>query len=43
MEALRQDVEALDHIPSREEVLGITSKDATSWADAITAEREERF
>jgi predicted DNA-binding antitoxin AbrB/MazE fold protein len=43
MEALRREVEALDRIPSREEILGITSKDATSWADAITAEREERF
>jgi predicted DNA-binding antitoxin AbrB/MazE fold protein len=41
MEALRLEVEALDHIPTLEEVLGITSKDATSWADAITAERQE--
>jgi hypothetical protein len=43
MESLRREVEALDHVPSREEILGITSKDASSWADAAIAEREERF
>jgi predicted DNA-binding antitoxin AbrB/MazE fold protein len=43
MEATRREVEALEHIPSREEILEITAKDPTSWADAIIAEREERF
>jgi predicted DNA-binding antitoxin AbrB/MazE fold protein len=43
MEAIRREVEALEHIPSREEILEITTKDPTSWADSIIGEREERF
>ena len=43
MEAIRREVEAMGHIPSREEILEITSKDPASWADAISAEREERI
>jgi predicted DNA-binding antitoxin AbrB/MazE fold protein/predicted nucleic acid-binding protein len=43
MEALRWEVEALDRIPSREEILRITSKDADSWSDAAIAEREGHF
>jgi predicted DNA-binding antitoxin AbrB/MazE fold protein len=43
MEAIRHEVEASGRVPSREEILEITSKDPASWADAIIAEREERF
>ncbi|MEK7409068.1 MAG: antitoxin family protein [Acidobacteriota bacterium] len=43
MEEVREEVEAMDYVPSHEEVRKITSKDPASWAEYIIAEREDRF
>ena len=39
----RNEVAAADHIPTHEEVRGMTAEDTGSWSEAIIAEREERF
>jgi len=41
--AVRADVAAMGHIPTLDEIRKITAKDPSSWAEAISAEREERF
>jgi predicted DNA-binding antitoxin AbrB/MazE fold protein len=41
-EMVKKEVAAMHHVPSIQEVRAITSKDPTSWADAITADREDR-
>ena len=33
----------MGRVPTLEEIHKITSKDPSSWAEAIIAEREERF
>ena len=43
VESIKKEVDAMDYIPSIEEVRAITSKDPTSWAEAIVADREGRF
>ena len=43
IESVKREVDAMDHIPSIEEVRAITSKDPDSWAEAIIADREDRF
>lgn len=43
IESVRKEVEAMDCIPSIEEVRAITSKDPTTWAGTIIAEREDRI
>ena len=43
MESVKKVVEGMDYIPSMEEVRAATSKDPTSWADAIIADREGRI
>ena len=43
LEAVRNEVAKLDRIPTLDEIHKITSKDPSSWADAMEAEREERF
>ena len=43
LEKARREVEAAGYIPTHEEVRGMTAKDPTSWAEAIIAERRERF
>jgi predicted DNA-binding antitoxin AbrB/MazE fold protein len=41
--AVRADVAAMGRIPTLDEIRKITAKDPSSWAEAIIAEREERF
>ena len=41
--AVRAEVAAMGPIPTLEEIHKITAKDPSSWAEAISAEREERF
>jgi predicted DNA-binding antitoxin AbrB/MazE fold protein len=41
--SVKAEVAALPRIPTLEEIHKITAKDPTSWADAITAEREDRL
>jgi predicted DNA-binding antitoxin AbrB/MazE fold protein len=41
--AARAEVAAMGRIPTLDEIHKITAKDPGSWADAIRAEREERF
>lgn len=41
--AVRAEVAAMGSIPTLDEIHRITSKDPSSWAEAIVAEREERF
>jgi predicted DNA-binding antitoxin AbrB/MazE fold protein len=41
--AVRAEVAAMGRIPTLEEIHKITAKDPSSWAEAISAEREERF
>ena len=41
IECVKKEVDAMDHVPSLEEVRAITSKDPTSWAEAIIADRED--
>jgi len=43
LEQARREVAGVDRIPTHEEVLRMTALDASSWSEAITAEREERF
>ena len=43
MDGIKTEVAAMEHIPSQEEIQAITSKDPTSWAEAIIAEREDRL
>jgi predicted DNA-binding antitoxin AbrB/MazE fold protein len=43
MEAINKEVEAMENVPSREEILKITMRDQASWAETIIAEREGRF
>jgi hypothetical protein len=43
LEQARNEVAAADRIPTHEEVRRMTALDASSWSEAITAEREERF
>lgn len=41
--AVRAEVAAMGRIPTLDEIHKITAKDPGSWAEAIDAEREERF
>ena len=43
LEAVQKEVASMGRVPTLEEIHQITSKDPTSWAEAIIAEREERF
>ena len=43
LDAVRREIASVDRVLTLEEIHKITSKDPTSWADAIVAEREERF
>ncbi len=43
LEAAKREVEAAGYIPTREEVRRILSRDKTSWADIIIAERRDRL
>jgi len=43
LEKARREVEAAAYVPTHEEVRRMTAKDTTSWAEAIIAERRERF
>jgi predicted DNA-binding antitoxin AbrB/MazE fold protein len=41
--SVKAEVASLPRIPTLEEIHKITAKDTRPWADAINAEREERF
>ena len=41
--AVRADVAAMTHVPTLEEIQALTARDPNSWAEAIGAEREDRF
>jgi len=43
LELARKEVAAAGYIPTHEEVRRMTARDASSWSEAIIAEREERF
>ena len=43
LEQARKEVAGADHIPTHEEVRRMMAKDASSWSEAIIAEREDRF
>ena len=43
MERLKKEVTDLDRIPTRDEIRAITSKDKTSWAEAVISQRKDRF
>jgi len=43
LERARRDVESAASIPTHEEVRRMTANDKTSWAEAIIADRQERF
>jgi predicted DNA-binding antitoxin AbrB/MazE fold protein len=43
LEAIKKEVASMGRVPTLEEIHKITSKDPSSWAEAIIAEREERF
>ena len=43
LEAIQKEVASMGRVPTLEEIHKITSKDPTSWAEAIIAEHEERF
>jgi predicted DNA-binding antitoxin AbrB/MazE fold protein len=43
LEKARREVEAAASVPTHEEVRRMTARDTTSWAEAIIAERRERF
>ena len=43
LDAVKKEVASMERIPTLEEIQEITSKDPGSWAEAIIAEREERF
>ena len=41
--SVRKEVQTKGRIPSLEEIRRITATDPSSWAEAVNAEREERF
>ncbi len=43
LERARKEVAAARYIPTLEEVQRMTANDPSSWAEAIIAEREDRF
>jgi predicted DNA-binding antitoxin AbrB/MazE fold protein len=43
IESVTKEVDAMDDIPSIDEVRATTSKDPTSWAEAVIAGCEDRF
>jgi predicted DNA-binding antitoxin AbrB/MazE fold protein len=43
IEWAKRELASADYIPTLEEVRQMLSKDKSSWADLIIAEREERF
>jgi predicted DNA-binding antitoxin AbrB/MazE fold protein len=43
LESAKKEVAAMARIPTLEEIHSITSKDPSSWAQAIVDERAERF
>jgi predicted DNA-binding antitoxin AbrB/MazE fold protein len=43
VESIKKEVDAMEHVPSMEEVRALTSKDPASWAEAIIADREDRI
>jgi predicted DNA-binding antitoxin AbrB/MazE fold protein len=43
LERAKKEVAAARHIPTLEEVQRMTADDPSSWAEAIVAEREDRF
>jgi predicted DNA-binding antitoxin AbrB/MazE fold protein len=43
VESVTKEVDAMDHIPSIDEVRAATSKDPASWAEAVIAGREDRL
>jgi len=43
MARLKEEVADLDRIPTLDEVRAITSKDKSSWAEAVIAHRKDRF
>jgi predicted DNA-binding antitoxin AbrB/MazE fold protein len=43
LEQVKRDLASADYIPTIEEVRQMLSKDKSSWADLIIAERQERF
>ena len=43
IESVTKEVDSMDYVPSSEEVRAMMSKDPTSWAEAIIADREDRF
>ena len=43
IERARRELASMDSIPTREEVRQMLSKDKSSWADYIIAEREDRL
>jgi predicted DNA-binding antitoxin AbrB/MazE fold protein len=38
-----QEQQAYGRVPSIEEILQLTGRDTSSWAEAVSQEREERF
>jgi len=42
VEEAREGIRGLDHVPSLEEVRELVSKDESSWAAAVIAQREDR-
>ncbi len=42
LETVRKEVQRVEQIPSRSQILQITSRDPESWSEAVTAEREDR-
>ena len=43
IERAKRELASTDYIPTLEEVRQMLSKDKSSWADLIIAEREDRF
>ena len=43
VESVTKEVDAMDDIPSIDEVRAATSKDPASWAEAVIAGREDRL
>jgi predicted DNA-binding antitoxin AbrB/MazE fold protein len=43
LEQVKRELASADYIPTIEEVRQMLSKDKSSWADLIIAERQERF
>jgi predicted DNA-binding antitoxin AbrB/MazE fold protein len=43
IERAKRELASADYIPTLEEVRQMLSKDRSSWADLVIAEREERF